>query len=57
MNSRIQSQAWAYRAALEKIDKREKEKKQKEKELQDNLILNDLKAEPVGIRENISQPV
>ena len=57
VNTRIQSQAWAYRAALEKIDKREKEKKQKEKESQGNLTLNDLSAEPVGIRENTSQPV
>ena len=34
VNSRIQSEKWAYRAALEKLENREKEKRQKEKELQ-----------------------
>jgi len=33
MNSKIQSEGWAYRAALEKIEKRDKEKRQKEQEL------------------------
>ena len=39
VNSRIQSEEWAYRAALEKIEKREREKRQKEKELQVELEL------------------
>jgi len=30
VNSKIQSEGWAYRAALEKIEKRDKEKRQKE---------------------------
>ena len=33
VNSKIQSEGWAYRAALEKIEKRDKEKRQKEQEL------------------------
>lgn len=34
VNSHIQTEEWAYRAALDKIEKREKEKRQKEREKQ-----------------------
>ena len=35
INSRIQSEGWSYRKALEKLDEREKEKRQREKQLQE----------------------
>ena len=34
VNSKIQTEEWAYRAALDKIEKREKEKREKERERQ-----------------------
>ena len=40
VNSHIQTEEWAYRAALDKIEKREKEKRQKEREKQAEVELS-----------------